>query len=569
MERMRDGTAGTASATPGPRGARLALALGLLYALLALAVYRPALGGAFISDDRMYLPENPWVQALTVENLQVLLDPAGPPARETQNWAPLHLLVHALEWRAFGPEVFGYHVVDVLLHAGVAALLTLLLEGSGVPRLAALGGGLFFLLHPANVEAVAWISQLKTTLAMLLCLAALLSCRRRPLLAGLLFAAALLTKPTAAFALPVAVLLCWTRAGGERASRRAWLGLAAWAVLLGVYTAIQLPLLAGNRFVVPPLHPEAAVRLRSLFAFWMRYLAMAATGYGVSAFQEPPPALSPLDPWWLGGLGATLVLGTRTLQTAWARRPEAAWWIWAAAGFAPVSQLVPFLYPMADRYLYFILPGLVGGVLLWAGSLLHDLDGASRGSRRATLASRGLALALLPLLVLFALRSHERARLWRAPAWVKADAAAHTPDGLVAHVLRAEAAGRRGDAPAAVRELRAAALRGFDRYDQLLAAPAYAPVRRDPEFQAVVRELARRWAEQEPHLVHPTQRELRGLAQAHLVLGEYEDAERLLQRALEAGGPESAAVRGELAVTRAARERAAGDAGGGATGVTP
>ncbi len=535
-----------------------ALALGLVYLLLALAIYRPALDGPFISDDRMYLPENPWVQALTLENLKVLLDPAGPPARETQNWAPLHLLAHALEWRAFGAEVRGYHVVDVVLHASVTLLLTLLFEASGVPGLAALGGGLFFLLHPANVEAVAWISQLKTTLAMLLSLGALLAFRRRPLVAAVLFGAGLLTKPTASFALPVALLLGWTRAGGEGVPRRAWLGLAGWLLLLVLYTAIQLPLLAGNRFVVLPLHPEPAVRLRSVFAFWMRYLAMAASGYGTSAFQEPPFALSPFDPWWLGGLGTALALGARTLQVTWQRRPEAAWWVWAAAAFAPVSQLVPFLYPMADRYLYFILPGLVGAVLLAGSDVLRRIAVAPDGPRLHRRVSQSLSLAAAALLVVFAVRSHQRARIWREAALVKADAAMHRPDGLVAHVLRAEAAGRRGDAAAAVSELRAAATRGFDRYDQLLTAPAYAPVRRDPAFQAVVRELARRWADQEPHLVDPTQRELRGLAEARMTLGEYDEAERLLERALEVGGPEDALVRSALEAARAARRRSGG-----------
>ena len=106
------------------------------------------------------------------------------------------------------------------------------------------------------------------------------------------------------------------------------------------------------------------MRVRSIPAFAARYLVMASTSLGVAAFQEPPPALSWLDPWWLGGAVALAALAWRFAVVARARRPEAAFWLWAAVSYAPVCQIFPFVYPLGDRYLYFILPGLLGGVLL-------------------------------------------------------------------------------------------------------------------------------------------------------------------------------------------------------------
>jgi hypothetical protein len=49
--------------------------------------------------------------------------------------------------------------VNVVLHALNASLLVALLQRSKVPRFAAIAIGAIFLLHPANVEAVAWISN--------------------------------------------------------------------------------------------------------------------------------------------------------------------------------------------------------------------------------------------------------------------------------------------------------------------------------------------------------------------------------------------------------------------------
>ena len=75
---------------------------------------------------------------------------------------------------------------------------------TGIPGRAALAGGLFFLVHPANVEAVAWASQLKTLAALSLSLLALLGLRRWPPAALSLFALALLAKASALAALPMA-----------------------------------------------------------------------------------------------------------------------------------------------------------------------------------------------------------------------------------------------------------------------------------------------------------------------------------------------------------------------------
>ena len=54
-------------------------------------------------------------------------------------------------------------------------LLVLVFRASAISRIPALLGGAFFLLHPANVEAVAWISQLKSTAGLAFALGALLA----------------------------------------------------------------------------------------------------------------------------------------------------------------------------------------------------------------------------------------------------------------------------------------------------------------------------------------------------------------------------------------------------------
>ncbi len=264
--------AGRARLGPGGWALLLAAFLGA-----ALSVYRPALEGPFVSDDFHYVANNPYIHELGFENLVALADPFGPATRWVVNYAPLSLLLHSLAWQAFGPEVLGHHLLNIVLHSVASVLLVGVFLGTGIPRAAAILGGALFLLHPANVESVAWISQLKTSSALVLSLSALLAYPRRPLLASVCFALALLAKATAAYALPVALLLEWTR--GDRV-RWGWMGV--WSLLLLAYAIPEFATHQRSGAADAALLGTPLVLLRTICAIAMRYLVMAATSYGVA-----------------------------------------------------------------------------------------------------------------------------------------------------------------------------------------------------------------------------------------------------------------------------------------------
>jgi tetratricopeptide (TPR) repeat protein len=263
----------------------------------------------------------------------------------------------------------------------------------------------------------------------------------------------------------------------------------------------------------------------------------------VSAFQEPEPVRSALDPWWLAALPLGALLVWRTARALRARSDEAAWWVAAAAAFAPVSQVFPFLNPIADRYLYFILPGLIGGAIF----LLVDL----RGRLRARPAVVGSAAAVAAgLAVVFAFTSADRAKLWTNETLLNLDAARHFPEGGSAAFLAARRAAQQGDAAAAVAALRRAADRGVDRFTMVMNDRGLAPIRNTPEFRALIYDMAGRWIERAARREDPSVPDLRVMAHAHIVREEYAEAEALLERALRAGGPFEPAVRSDLAAVR-------------------
>jgi hypothetical protein len=521
------------------------LALGVLSCVAAFLLYAGALDGQFVSDDINHVPNNPHIQRLDGAHVAALLDPAGQPARATSNYAPVHLLIHAVQFQLFGLSTRGYHVTNVLLHAGACLLLAAFYLSSGIPRAGALLLAALFLVHPANVESVAWIFQVKSLVALGLSVAALLALPRRPLASSALFALALLTKISALYALPVAAARLFVR----RAPGRDWAWLGLWLAVAVAVSLAEFPLFqrtgqAPSSYVII----DPGERARSMLAITGRYLVMAATSFGVSPSQEPAPASSLLDPWWLFGLAALAATSARAVTTLRKRSEEAVFWVWAGASYAPVSQVFAIIYPMADRYLYFILPGLLGAGYWMVHDAVQALAPRLRVAPRRLFA--GVAAVAAATVLAFAAHTSRQAFVWRSEAHVMLEAARSYPDGIGGLFLRARGAAQKGDWPGAIAALERLADRGYAVFAAVDREPAFAPIHGSGEYQRVFRRFASNWIRSTPVAPSALPAELRAMGLAHWIAGDTAAAEGFYLRALEAGGPDAAFIRSEWETLR-------------------
>ena len=142
--------------------------------LLALAfiIYRPALEAGFIWDDESHVTH---LESLrSVAGLRDIWILKRPPA--TPQYYPLTFTAFWLQYRLWGLNPWGYHLVNVLLHGFSGVLLwrwMRRMRWAGAALAAAL-----FVAHPVFVMSVAWITELKNSLAGFLMLASLLAfCR--------------------------------------------------------------------------------------------------------------------------------------------------------------------------------------------------------------------------------------------------------------------------------------------------------------------------------------------------------------------------------------------------------
>jgi len=137
---------------------------GALVALVLLA-YLPALRGDFLWDDDRYVSENPHVRS-PAGLRAIWLKPGA-----TDQYYPLVFTSFWLEYRLWGLNPIGYHLVNVALHVAGALLIWRILRRLAVPG-AALAAAVFA-LHPVHVESVAWITERKNVLSLVFYLAAL------------------------------------------------------------------------------------------------------------------------------------------------------------------------------------------------------------------------------------------------------------------------------------------------------------------------------------------------------------------------------------------------------------
>lgn len=168
------------------RNDKALLILALTSALFTFAVYAPGLRNGYVYyDDNLYITMNQSITHLDFPFVRWAFT-----TFQVHNWQPLTWISYAFDYALWGMDPFGYHLTNVLLHAGNTALVVLLvarlfstarLRGSigayPTERMLITAGmtGILFGIHPLHVESVAWLGERKDVLYAFFYLLALLS----------------------------------------------------------------------------------------------------------------------------------------------------------------------------------------------------------------------------------------------------------------------------------------------------------------------------------------------------------------------------------------------------------
>lgn len=377
----------------------------LAVAICALVPLLPALWNRFAMDDLYIIVWNPLVHSIGGV-FGAFTGPYWPPDLGGQMYRPLPLASLALTWAMVGDHPMLFHAMNLLWHAGVTIVVTVVAR-----RLeswtAALAAGLVFAVHPVHVEAIANVIGLGELMAAAgVCLAVYAAVARQSvLLSGLALLLGLLSKENAVVA-PGLIAWAWI-VGLSRPSRRRMLEFAAsWVVIAGAYLAVRGIVLhpyARLHAIAPVFLGESALagRLTAVAALAdvVRLLVFPVTLRVDYSPAERTIVRSLLDGRFALGL-LCLLVWAGLLVLAWrkGRRIEAFGLGWVGIAFLPVSNLLFSTgVLLAERTLY--LPS--AGLALTAGVTL------------ARLPDSRLRLIILLLVLIGGIRSALRVPVWR------------------------------------------------------------------------------------------------------------------------------------------------------------
>lgn len=360
----------------------------LLLAGTVAVVYLNSFRGVFQFDDYNVIVDNGGVHAWGAFL-------AGLP----RGIRPLLKLTYTLNWTS-GLGLFGFHLVNVGLHAANAVMLFFLasrIGGPSISRFAALLPALLFAVHPVQTEAVTYISGRSVSLMAFFYLGSLLAYlggrerRSRFLLyvaSPILFLLAAASKEVA-LTLPFALILC----EAARRERTGWKeALRAQAVHWGLLVALAVLFLAHagyGRLL------EACFDIRGAASNLLTQVH--GIGYLLSCLAMPHALnIDPDLPVFTGWapvllpeallLAALLAAGIFGLKK---QSPAGFGLLWFFLHLVPTNSFIPRLDVANERQLYLASWGLFLAVAAGA-----DLVREKRGPRRTAAVAAVLVIAL-------------------------------------------------------------------------------------------------------------------------------------------------------------------------------
>ncbi len=368
----------------------------------ALAVYANSLWNGFAYDDIWIIQRNDRVHQLK-DLASIWLTPYWPSfGSQLGLYRPFAIFAYAVEWAISGGAPWFFHLVNVLLHAGVCVLVFLFIEKLFTFR-AAVAGAVVFAIHPVHTEAVANVVGQNELWAALFALSACLIYINRPegtrlplgrgaaILA--LYTLSLLAKESAVALPGLLVLLDFVqrrvrvnRDGLIRYARAVLVLAVAFSALLTAYLLLRQSVvgtLAGTDAAPGLPHLREQYRVLNGLRAWPEFVRLLFFPLDLSV-DYSPAVIMPVESFTPSViLGLVLVAAVVLLIFSTPRAPKAGLAAgWFLLTILPVSN---FLFPIgvliAERTLY--LPSVAACMLAgfaWDAALGSTRQESKRGA---------------------------------------------------------------------------------------------------------------------------------------------------------------------------------------------
>ena len=332
-----------------------------LFAGLGVLIYFNSLANGFVFDDNHYVTQNHLIKNLDILALKEIFS-----SFYKWDYLPLTHISLSLDYFLFGLNPMGYRITNISLHI-VNAFLTyqLILLVLGNKKIA-LWTGLLFLVHPVNVESVAWVSERKNVLSLTFFLLTFIKyIQNKRTLSIFCFILASLSKSTA-IVLPI-LLILYDSCFKLREFRK--IIFDKWAYVLISFCLAGITVLSHSQGQTLRTHPEnnPLFSLFSMIPVFKEYWLKIAFPINLNVWYQNIIYKSVTD------ILGSLIFGIGFLYFLFRVRksnPLIFFGLsWFCISLLPVSHIVPLPQMQADRFLY--IPSI--GAILVFSYLINNL----------------------------------------------------------------------------------------------------------------------------------------------------------------------------------------------------
>ncbi|MGD0885183.1 MAG: tetratricopeptide repeat protein [Thermodesulfovibrionales bacterium] len=421
----------------------------LIISLVSFTVYFNALFNDFVYDDTDQVLENHWIR--DVKYIPDIFSKNVWGFQEetviSNYYRPFMHLIFMLDYYVFGLRPWGFHLVNMLFHAGVSILvfvvLSRLLRASssssqrddegfiGTLQSPPFLGALLFVTHPIHTEVVAWVAGIPDLSYTFFSLLSLYLYMRSdegtkgmyPLSVVSFSVAAFCKEP--ALTLPI-ILMAYDSIFGKRA--KGYLPFikryVPYLLVAGVYLGLRYHALEGFSPQEPHIVLSAYGYIINVFPLFLQYLEKLLLPLNLNAFHVLHPISSMFE---TGGIVSLAVTAAFVGVTFMAFKKKSK----VCLGLLVIAlPLLPSLYipavgenVFAERYLYlpsfgFVL--LIALALSWAAAVKPGL-------------ASGLVMSSLLVVTVYSVGTVSRNAVWRDNLTLFTDTVRKSPDAAIPH----------------------------------------------------------------------------------------------------------------------------------------
>jgi len=435
----------------------------MILLLVSFAVYFNALFGDFVYDDKEQVVNNPWIR--DIGNIPTIFSRSVwsfQPGLSTWNYyRPLMHIVYMLNYHVFGLKPWGFHLVNILFHCGVSALVFLIIRGfltehrvttSSVYLSPPFMAAMLFASHPIHTEAVTWVAGLPDVaftffylLSFYLYILFREGAKTGYLFSILSFSVATLFKEPA---LTLPIMLIAYDYQMKKFDETLLVGIKRYIpyiVVSGIYLLVRYHALGSFAPLESYTDLSTYQFIINVFPLFREYLTSLLWPFNLNFWHTFHPISTLIEANGMISIVVTVIFIFLVALAAYKKKK-----IYFVGLLLLIIPLLPAFYikgisgkPYAERYLY--LPS-VGYVLLLAILLSWAKDKLPRAAKSVT-------IVFIAIVGLYTVGTINRNKVWKDNFYFWSDTVKKSPDNAIAHNELALAYVTQGQLDRAIAEL--------------------------------------------------------------------------------------------------------------------